>query len=336
MTISPRQFLKNVALLLLSIGFSLGLAEIAIRLFFPVRDVGPSFTVYDPVLGKRIKASFSAERITPEFRMRLSTNSLGFRGPEPTSFPRRPILFLGDSFTLGYGVSDGEEYPARIATALRQRHGNQAPPVVNAGVGDSGNGFWVKFLRGEAEAMQPRLVVMQLLDNDFDDNRNERLFALEAGGMLRELPVPEPGKMRKLQSVIEFVPGLSYSYLVGLLRQVRAPVLGSDEPPAAGSRQAQPPQVTDQLTLRIVEEAVSICAARGWRVLALLVGLPEARTVAVKAVFARHGVPVLVLPAKDERPDLYYKIDGHWHAGGHAFAASRVLEALDALGIAKP
>ena len=331
-----RQFLRNAALVLLSVVFSLGLAEIAIRLFIPVRDVGPSFTIYDPVLGKRNKAGFSAERITPEFRMRLSTNSLGFRGPEPNGFPRRPILFLGDSFTLGYGVSDGEEYPARIANALRQRHGNQAPPVVNAGIGDSGNGFWVKFLRREADAMQPRLVVMQLLDNDFADNRNEKLFALEAGGMLRELPLPEPSGMRKLQRVIEIVPGLSHSYLVGLLRQVRMPMLGSGEPPAAGPQQVQQLQMTDQLTLRIVEEALSICAARGWRILGLLVGLPEARTAAVKALFARHSVPVVVIPAKNEQPDLYYKIDGHWNAGGHAFAASRVLEALDALSVTNP
>ena len=331
-----RQLLKNAALVLLSVVFSLGAAEIAIRLFIPVRDVGPSFSIYDPVLGKRNKASFSAERITPEFRMRFSTNSLGFRGPEPTSFPRRPILFLGDSFTLGYGVSDGEEYPARVASELRQRHGDQAPPVVNAGIGDSGNGRWIKFLRGEAEAMQPRLVVMQLLDNDFDDNRNERLFALEPGGTLRELPVPEPGAMRKFQTVIEIVPGLSHSYLVGLLRQVRAPRLGSGEPAAAGSRQVQPDPKTDELTLRIVEEALSVCTARGWRMLGLLVGLPEARAAAAKALFARHGVPVVVIPAKTERPDLYYKIDGHWNAGGHAFAAGRLLEAMDGLSITKP
>ena len=112
-------------------------------------------------------------------------------------------------------------------------------------------------------------------------------------------------------------------------------MLGSGEPSAAGSRQA-PQAQTDQLTLRIVEEALSICAARGWRVLGLLVGLPEARASALKALFAQHSMPVLVIPAKDERPDLYYKIDGHWNAGGHAFAAGRVLEALDALSVTNP
>ena len=323
-------------MLLLSAAFSLGLAELAIRLLVPVRDVGPSFTVYDPVLGKRNKASFSAERITPEFRMRFSTNSLGFRGAEPDGMPRRPILFLGDSFTLGYGVSDGEEYPARIAGELRRRYGNRAPPVVNAGIGDSGNGVWVKLLRREGEAMEPRLVVMQMLHNDFEDNERERLFALEAGGVLRDLPVPQPTAMRKFQRVIEMIPGLSYSYIVGLMRQVRLPTLGSGKTSAATSLGAQQLQPSDQLTLRIVEEALVICAAHRWRTLGLLVGLPEARNAAVKALFARYDVPVLVIPGKAERPDLYYKIDGHWHPGGHAFAADRVLDALDTLGMANP
>lgn len=328
-----REALRNAAVCILSVVTSLGLAEIAVRLFVPVRDVGPSFSVYDPVFGKRIKAAFSAERITPEFRMRFSTNSLGFRGPEPDGFPQRPVLFLGDSFTLGYGVSDGAEFPARIATELRRRYGRAPPPVVNAGIGDSGNGFWVKFLQRSAVAMQPRLVIMQLSENDFADNVNEKLFALEPRGTLRELPVPAAGAMRKLQWVIEAVPGLGYSYFVGLLRQVRAPNFGSRGSSAAGSLRPQRLEPADQLTLRIVEEALSICATHGWRMLGISVGLPEAREAAVKELFARYSVPFLVIPAKSEQPDLYYRIDGHWNIRGHAYAAGRVLEAMGTFGI---
>lgn len=329
-----RQALGNAGLLLLSAVICLGLAETVVRIFVPVRDVGPSFSRYDPVLGKRLKASFSAERITPEFTMRFSTNSLGFRGPEPDAFPRRPVLFLGDSFTLGYGVSDGEEFPARVAAGLRQRHGDGAPAVVNAAVGDSGNGFWVKFLRTTAPAMQPRLVVMQLENNDFSDNLNEKLFALGHGASLRALPVPPPGAMRKLQAVIEAIPGLPNSYLVGRLRQVRFSAFGLHERVSAERR--PPTEETDQLTLRIVEEAISICEARGWRMLGMLVGLPDTREAAVRDRFTRHRVPVIVIPAKNERPDLYYRIDVHPHAHGHAFTADRVLASLSAIPIASP
>jgi lysophospholipase L1-like esterase len=327
---------RNWYVLVITVFVSLGLAELVVRWFVPVRDVGPPFSAYDAVFGKRMKAGFSAERIAPEFRMRLSTNSLGFRGPEPSRSLPGPILFLGDSFTLGYGVNDGEEFPARVAAELVRRMGSAAPAVVNAGIGDSGNGFWVKFLRREAPALQPRLVVMQLFSNDFSDNVNEKLFELEPGGALRELPVPPPSPLRRLEVTIDSVPGLWHSYLVGLLRQAIAPPPALNLPPGAelpGTRRLEP---TDQLTLRIVEQAISLCAERGWKMLGLVAALPPAREAAVKGIFERHGVPVALIPAKGAKPELYYRIDGHWHAGGHAFVASRVLEALAALGIDNP
>jgi hypothetical protein len=334
---SRRESLRNAGIFLASMVVALALAELAVRLLIPVRDVGPAFSIHDAVLGKRLKANFSAERITPEFRMRLTTNSLGFRGQEPGAIQRESILFLGDSFTLGYGVSDGEEFPARVAAALRQRYGGAGPPVLNAGIGDSGNGFWVKFLRGEAGRLRPRIVVVQLFDNDFRDNVDERLFTLESSGALRELPVPGPSWQRSLQSAIEALPGAPQSYLVGLLRQVlaaprRAPAQPHPAEPL-GTRKLEP---DDALTLRIVEEAISICDARGWQVLGLVVGLPAARAAAIRDVFERHRAPTLMIPAKRERPDLYFAIDGHWHSAGHVFAANRVVEALDALGVGKP
>ncbi len=83
------------------------ISEVFIRLFITVRNVGPSFTVYDSVYGKRLKKDFSTTRITPEFKMKFTTNSLGFRGPE-INFPvNSSIIFLGDSFSMGYGVNDG-------------------------------------------------------------------------------------------------------------------------------------------------------------------------------------------------------------------------------------
>lgn len=139
--------------------------------------------------------------------MMLSTNSLGFRGPEPKGSGAESILFLGDSFTFGYGVNDGEEFPARVAAALRARYGDQALPVVNAGIGDPGNRFWIRTLHDLPESVQPRLVVMQFLDNDFDDNLNEGLHGLTPDGALTALVTPPPGFMRRAQLSIEQIPG---------------------------------------------------------------------------------------------------------------------------------
>jgi hypothetical protein len=188
---------KNLALSLIALLVGTGISELIVRSFVQVRDVGPSFTVYDPVYGQTLKKSFSARRITPEFTMRFTTNSDGFRGPELGMLSSRPILFLGDSFTMGYGVNDGEELPALVRAALSQR-GSKMVSVINAGVGNSGNGRWAKFLRAEARRYNPALVVLQIHANDFGDNIRERLFELSPAGELIELPVSSVGGERRI------------------------------------------------------------------------------------------------------------------------------------------
>lgn len=317
----------------LSVCIALVAADFAVGFLVPIRDVGPSFSQYHPVLGQHLRPNFSTVRKTPEFTMKISTNSLGFRGTQTDGLPKGAILFLGDSFTMGYGVDDGGEYPAIVAARLGQQPQAAAIPIVNAGIGGSGNGRWVKLLGSMGEAMQPRLVVMQVLDNDFDDNIREGLFALDADGALKELPVPPPGLGRKVQSVVEAVPGVSSSNLVGLLRQVR---LNSPQGQVtAASAHPGPGELlpNDRLTILILEKAILLCREKGWPMLGLNVGLEGARRAAVRDLFAQHGVVMADLPGKTQRPDLYYKVDGHWNAAGHVAAADRVLEELGRVGI---
>jgi hypothetical protein len=192
----------------------LGVSELITRAFLPVPHVGPAFTVYDPLYGKRMRPSFTATRSSPEYRFTVRTNSLGLRGPEPRAGVAGGLLFIGDSFTLGYGVEDDESFPARIEARLRAR--GLDVPVLNAGMGNSGNGHWIKLLEHEAPAWAPRLVVLQMMANDFSDNLREGLFELDVDGHLQELPVQPPSFARRAQDWIERVPGLGYAHLVAL------------------------------------------------------------------------------------------------------------------------
>lgn len=303
---------------------ALGIGEVVARLCAPVRNVGPTFSVFDPVYGKRLKKSFRCRRITPEFEMRLATNSLGFRGPEPPAFPHQPVLFLGDSFTLGYGVNDGEEYPEIVRGAI------MPVPVVNAGLGNNGNGVWVKFLRREALRFEPRSVVLQVCANDFEDNRAERLFELETSGELRELAPPPQTAARAIQASIEAVPGLSYSYLVSLFKQAAEGVRRQGVAAATGGPGA------DLLTYRLLEEALRICRQHRWPVIGLTGDLEGERLARVGELFSSFAARVVEVPGKRERPDLYYAVDAHWNRAGHALAARLVLEALRTEGNAIP
>jgi len=301
---------------------SLLLTECALRAFAPAREVGAAFTQYDPYYGKRLKSSASLVRETPEFTMRFATNRLGFRGPERIGEPHDVLLFLGDSFTLGYGVNDGEEFPARIAEQL-----GGDPPALNAGIGDAGNGRWLLFLRRDAAPLAPRAVVLQVQENDFADNRRERLFAL-ADGALTALPVPPPSFARRAQVWIDLVPGLAGSHLIGRVRLLvdrPAGAVGGGDGPAGPA--------ADPLTLRLIDAALAECAERGWPALGLLADVRGERERAVAEAFDARGVPIVRIPTKSERPDLYFAVDGHWNAAGHAYAAQVVLAELRAIGV---
>lgn len=327
-----KQALKTLLLTLASVLFALLLAEFIIRLFAPVRNVGPSFSEYDPVYGKRLKKSFTCERITPEFRFRFTTNSLGFRGPEPTRFPARGILFLGDSFTEGYGVDDGKEFPALVRAELNKTFGVDSIPVVNCGIGDAGQGRWLLFLKNEAKRYQPRLVVLQLMQNDFEDNVLDKLYSLDSLQHLKALPPPEPPRQRLLQTVIEAVPGLSSSHLVGFARDVAWDLYYQREVDAGNTEGAQP-QRFDVLTLRLIEGIIHACNTARWNLLVLSVGIEGERLEKIRNLLNSNQVPYIVVPFNTARPDLYYRIDWHWNEKGNEFVANQVLDAIAVAGI---
>ena len=318
-----RSVLPTIALFVMATVAALIFGEVVVRIAVPVRNVGPTFSEYDPLYGKRLKKSFSCVRTASEFTMHFSTNSLGFRGPEPPAFPSGGILFLGDSFTSGYGVNDGEEFPALIRRRLAEDRAASAPPVVNAGSGNTGNGYWLRFLDAEAERYRPRLVVLGFCVNDFADNSLEQMYEFAAGGTLNTRPTPHGQEgARTAQAVIEAIPGLAYSHLVGLARQVFSEGLNtSSTPPPASAPD-------DTLTYAIVDSVFRFCAVRHLPAIMVIVEVGGERLTHLRTIAERYSVPFVVAPAKRERPDLYYRVDGHWNATGHAAVTELMMEPI--------
>lgn len=323
---------KNTILFFLSLCFSIAIAEVLTRLFIPVRDVGALFTVNDPVMGKRIKKNFHTVRVTPEFTMTFTSNSLGFRGPEPESPSASSVVFIGDSFTMGFGVNDGEEFPALIKTKLDATLGKHSVDVVNTGMGNNGNGRWIKLLKNEVNQFKPQLVVIQVMANDFEDNVREGYFSVSDTGTLSELPI-KASKIKLLEPFLDAIPGLSNSHLYSLTRQSFATFPSGTITQEVTSKEGV--DYANQLTEHLIAEAVSICQKNGYPVFAILVGLEGNRLDNVQNIFHSHNVPTLSIPTKAERPDLYYKIDGHWNSTGHAFVALAVFDQLQKLNLIK-
>lgn len=336
-------FRANLFVKLMASGFavllSLGAMELMIRALVPVRNVGPYFSIYDPIYGKVLKPNSSVLRTAPEFTMRFTTNSSGFRGPELGSIENGSMLFLGDSFTMGYGVTDGEEYPALVRKELSWLDAETRLEIINAGMGNNGNGRPLKFLRRGAGHLNPKLIVVQIHPTDFADNVNESLFSLDDSGNLTELPVNPPNARRKLQRTVESVPGLSYSHLFCLARGFTEPVRGDRKRPAESGHEESDVErrtLEDQLLIKLQSEIVKTANGSGWPMLVLLAGIDGDRLELLKRFFSERGIPLLSIPTNLERPDLYFEVDGHWNSEGHAFVAECVLQAITEFHLTHP
>lgn len=101
----------------------------------------------------------------------VTINSLGYRGRE-FARTRTPgmlrILFVGDSFTFGYGVDDNETLPRCVERALDDAFASVE--VINAGFHGYAPAHYELYLRTEGYALEPDVIVPVLYGgNDLSD-----------------------------------------------------------------------------------------------------------------------------------------------------------------------
>lgn len=122
--------------------------------------------------------------------------------------PERPILAFGDSLLAGYGLKDGESYPARLEQALRVRGVNAR--IANAGVSGDTTAAGLQRLDFtlQSQPVRPELAIVSLGGND----------------MLRGLP---PAEARtNLEAILKRLQ--AEKIRVVLLGMLAAPNLGKD------------------------------------------------------------------------------------------------------------
>jgi lysophospholipase L1-like esterase len=117
---------------------------------------------YQPVPFERL-------RDTP-FCVEFSTNRAGFRGPELPAAPRQGglrIVALGDSFTYGEGVADGDTMSAQLERLLGERAGAGAAAIEVVNLGEPGVNTEVELgtLRKHRH-LAPDLVLLSYVLND--------------------------------------------------------------------------------------------------------------------------------------------------------------------------
>lgn len=326
--------------------FALGASELALRALIPLeqrlegdalweqrwRAAHPGgaraaplhlgFDRYDPELGWSPIPSYESADVR--------TNAQGMRADRDVALERSPgasrIVAIGDSYTWGEEVANGETYPAQLEAQL------PGCEVLNFGVHGYGIDQALLRLRGDALVYAPDLVVLGFIEDDIDRSVlafrtfAKPRFALEDGALrLTNVPVPAPAQ------VLAAPQELPRCYLCNLARAVVDHAL-------------------DRTRLRPLE------GREKWRVTAALLGETKRATEATGARFLLayfpshlHADPVpLERVAADwahdsgtnfvdlresfarlsdaERAALYRGV--HWSPAGNRFAARLLRDAI--------
>lgn len=157
--------------LVMSVLISLSCAEAYFRFFPPAalqhRSEAQAYfgmMRYDPEIGRLFRPDYSGDIMMGNSSFHVATNSLGLRGPEPKKSADYRILFLGDSFTFGYGVEEHVAFPARVREAIPEGF-----DVINAGVSGWGPSQESRFLKKVGLGLQPDLIILGFYMNDIKD-----------------------------------------------------------------------------------------------------------------------------------------------------------------------
>jgi lysophospholipase L1-like esterase len=218
LTETPRMRSRSRNLLFASIvvliagAASLAVAEIGLRYYAGYvqaqEQMDPDFLVYDDLLGWLMAPDWSGRHVHYDFDARYTTNAAGLRGgnwPIPVASAGERIVFLGDSFTFGLGVNDGETFVQVLQTADTDN------TYFNAGIAGYSTDQQLLYLSDRVASWRiDRLVLVVYLANDLLDN--ELSYPLQAtmgkplfragptGIKLTNVPVPRVSKPAEVQA----------------------------------------------------------------------------------------------------------------------------------------
>jgi lysophospholipase L1-like esterase len=157
-------------------------------------------------LALHIQTSFASEADVDRRRgmsreddgVRCTFDTNGFRAEGTPDTFDRTLLFVGDSFTQGYGVADGASFPAQTARALARRGINAR--AVNAGDSGAGAAQELRLVRQLLGRMKVDLIVVQVFPrNDLDENVEDGGFAVADGRLVEVSPARPPRRVALTQ-----------------------------------------------------------------------------------------------------------------------------------------
>jgi lysophospholipase L1-like esterase len=254
-------------------------------------------------------------------------SSLGLRNAELGEKNKARVVFLGDSFTWGWGVPNG----VRFTDALERAYPHYQ--IVNAGINGYSTVQETLLLKKYHQVFQPDLVVLQMFHNDFIEN-------LETGGIyskpyldwshnfeLKNYPVKVVGNDAITRSLL-WITSHTYFY-----RQlvVAAYVwwMKNDE------RMAETPTDEETLTeaMRVaLKDLIGFCRENNLPLLVMSSDLQPYQRDLVRQMMEAQGISHYDLTERVFRDQQGFSLadyTGHWNARGHQLVADFIGPILD-------
>jgi len=324
-------------------------AEVALRMTHSLPEIDNplhSFQDSDPVLGWRGKADVRMYFRRTDFNVLVENGPDGWRLPDPPPPPNptHRVLFLGDSFTWGWGVGQGEVFTDHL-----QRRLPPSVAVYNRGITAFGTGQEYLLLQRELAARHYDTVAVMFFENDLDDDvtpKSGRRPLFELAGT--ELVPPKQPAQALMSPVRRLFKDHSRAFqLVDFqLNRLTVSLYGEWQRPPfeAGADDLDYRTLPGAaVTMRLLAEMQRFASDHGARF--ILVYLPHLSEIEgavspypyiravhamVRDVAAEQGIPLVDLagPFHEKAQSglaLTFPIDDHWSPAGHELAAEVLL-----------
>jgi hypothetical protein len=317
--------------------------ELALRIVSPLqRFANPlhAFHDPDPNVGWRGRPDVHARFATADFDCEVRHDARGLRAHEsPAPSVDSPVwLFLGDSFTWGWGVGQGEPF-----TDLLQATLGPAVLIENRGLSGSGTVQQMLMLRQRlAQGPKPEKVIVVFCPNDFTDcvqPRTDRPFMVRKGDQMALTNCPVEGG--GLQSGI----GRAISSQSRLASTIRFAVNRTKSRVRHGSKGSAPrPLTADEVDSvhQCLSDMLASCQESEAELTVVYTSMPEdmlrgedsERRVALRKICHDLGIPLVdptdpMRTRSDSGPDaLFFAQDHHWSRDGHKVVAEVIAQSL--------
>lgn len=341
--------LSRIGLAAVGVAIALLVVEVGLRVVDAVPEVANplySFHQSDPVLGWRGRADVAMRFRRQPFDALIVHDAAGWRAgePPPPADARRRALVLGDSFTWGWGVAQGEVYTDHLQRARPDT------AIDNRGVNAFGTGQELLVAAQELAARRYDVVLVQVFVNDLGDNVDDKggrrpVFILDGDRLL-----PPRGALRPLRPAWRL--WLQESRAFGLLDYTTRALGGGDAASAPLRAASDPAAPVDYrtvrggpITARLLRELAAVAAHRGARVAIIYAphrlelasppaapaGVRAAHQLAAEAAVASGATfidltaPLAAAAARGE--PVLFPGDEHWTPHGHRLVADAILAA---------